>query len=92
MKKLCFSLPIINVLVFIAVVSWYIDTSTPHVGVYPIGVISGICILSQLIMCCITVKNIIINYYRIRSIIFLSLEVCSIIVMGYLFFLWLLII
>ena len=56
MKKLCFHLPITNVLVFIAVVLWYIDTPTPHVVVYPMGIISGICILFQFVTCCFAFK------------------------------------
>lgn len=92
MKKMCFYLPIVIVFVFIAIVSWYIDDSTADVRMYPIGIITGICVLTQLIMCFFTVKNIIKKYHRLKSIIFLGVEVSSIIVMGYLFIVWMMVI
>ena len=88
MKRIYFYMPIIIVLAFIATAAWYIDASTANPGIYPIGIITGICILAQLVMCPFTVKNILKNNYRVKSVILLILEIGSIIVMGYVFIIW----
>ena len=91
MKRIYFYMPIIIVLAFIATAAWYIDASTANPGIYPIGIITGICILAQLVMCLFTVKNIVKNNYKLKNVILLILETGSSIVMGYFFVVWMII-
>lgn len=76
------------VLIFIAIVLYYI-VSSMYLGIFPIGIITGGCILVQMTMLFLCCKNISMNGYKFKSVIAIVIEIFSIIGMGYFFIVWL---
>lgn len=91
MKKTYFFVPIVITVVFVSVVLYYI-VSPVYPGVFPIGIITGMCILAQLIMLFFSIKNLTRNSSRFKSWISIGIEVGTIIVMGYFFVVWMMVI
>lgn len=91
MKSKYFSVSISAILIFIATVLYYI-ISPWYIGMYPIGITTGLCISVQLAMIFIGCRNIAINGYKVKSVIALCVEVLSIIGMAYFFIVWLMVI
>ena len=91
MHKKYLSISTVDVLIFMAIILYYI-VSPKHLGNLPIGIITGACILVQIVMLFLSCKNVSTSGFKLNSIACIVIEVFSIIAMGYFFIVWLMVI
>lgn len=82
---------IIVALSFIFLFLYYIEPKI-YLGVYPIGVVAGICTLFQLVMFILTIKDITKIKEKIQLTATLVVNTVSVIFIGFFFIVWLMVI
>ena len=88
MQRKYLHISIAAVLIFVAILLYYV-ISPIYLGVFPIGIITAGCILVQIAMLFLSVKNIAVEGFQLKTIAAIGVEVLSTIGMGYFFIVWL---
>lgn len=88
-KKLLY-LFILMVLIFIGIVLYYVK-SPWYLGVYPLGIITGITGLLQIVLLMLPIKNVFQRGIQWKILLAIVIEIVSILLMGYFFLIWLVI-
>ena len=88
-KKL-FYLSILMVFIFIGIVLYYVK-SPGYLGVYPLGIITGITGLLQIVLLVLSIRNVFQRGIQWRILLAIGIEIVSILLMGYFFLIWLVI-
>ena len=88
-KKL-FYLSILMVFIFIGIVLYYVK-SPWYLGVYPLGIITGITGLLQIVLLVLSIRNVFQRGIQWRILLAIGIEIVSILLMGYFFLIWLVI-
>ena len=91
MQKKYLYVSIAVILIFVAIVLYYI-WSPVYLGFFPIGFITGIGILTQIVIFILSIKNLPEKANRLKTIVTMVLTVLSTIGMSYFFIVWLLVI
>ena len=86
-KKL-FYLSILMVFIFIGIVLYYVQ-SPWYLGVYPLGIITGITGLLQIVLLVLSIRNVFQRGIQWRTLLSIGIEIVSILLMGYFFLIWL---
>lgn len=80
-------LSILMVLIFIAIVGYYI-ISPVYIGMFPFGIMTGIILLIQIALLILSIKNLLKRGLQWRIIFSIGIEIVSILLMGYFFLVW----
>lgn len=86
-KKLLY-LSILIVFIFIGIVLYYVK-SPWYLGVCPFGIITGITGLLQIVLLVLSIRNVFQRGIQWRILLAISIEIVSILLMGYFVLIWL---